>query len=156
MPGALAVNVRVTVAPTAASVGPGAKSMPGISTRSGWPAGSALVTRRVTTSPWATLSSGPGTEAVAVVQSPGVVGTPNPQTGIDVAGAVAGSGCSTPGRAHRSIVTGAATADAAGSGQAGGGQRRHEQRPGSGQRGCAHRHPSFRSCPLMARRRRSS
>ena len=74
------------------------------------PAGSALVTLKVTVVVSAALkvtsSCGPGRLAVAVEQSPGVVGMPKPQmltVTVPVSVAV-------PGSAHRSIVLVAAEA----------------------------------------------
>src|SRR6266516_353441 len=110
MPGALAVKVRVTVAPTAASVPPAVNEMPGISNDSVCPAGSALVTSIVTESPSFTTSCGPGRFAVAVAQSPGVFGMPKPQIGTVTAGALVGSGAALPGTAQRSTDTDAADA----------------------------------------------
>ena len=156
MPGALAVNERVTVASAAASVGPAAKSIPGISNRSVWPAGSALVTVTVTVSPSVTLRTGPGRLAVAVAQLPGVDGTPKPQIGIETAGAVTGSGCSVPGRAHRLMATGAAEAGAPARPRPAATRATTSSARVFVRAGLRIAGPSFRSCPFTARRRRSS
>src|SRR5215471_5855422 len=74
------------------------------------PAGSALVTLKVTVVVSAALkvtsSSGPGRIAVAVEQSPGVVGMPKPQIGA----VTAPVSVAVPGSAHRLIDTVAAEA----------------------------------------------
>src|SRR5262249_57831761 len=92
--GAEAVKLTVTVAPDAASTGPASNVTPGISNRSVRVPGRALVTLSVTWSPSLITGFsgvpgprprvGPGRVAVAVLQSPGVVGTPKPQIGTEV------------------------------------------------------------------------
>jgi hypothetical protein len=104
-------KVKVAVAPGATSVGPEPKAIPGASRLSVWSAArpfatvSSLWMVRAIVSTWATVSCGPGRLAVAVEQSPGVLGMPKPQIGIDRPGWVVGSGCSVPAFAHSSIGT---------------------------------------------------
>ncbi len=103
------------MAPTAAVLGPGLNVTPGASNvtecSGAAAAGSASVTVIVTVSPSLTTSCGPGRLAVAVVQSPGVEGIPNPQIGTVVAGAVVGSGAKLPGTAQRLMDTLAAATE---------------------------------------------
>src|SRR5262249_43240888 len=105
-----AVNDRLSVPPESTSAGPASKVIPGISNVMECPAGSALVTLKVTVvvsvALKVTSSCGPGRLAVAVVQSPGVVGMPKPQIGT----VPAPVNVAFPGSAHRSIDTLAAEA----------------------------------------------
>src|SRR5690348_5720398 len=100
--------MRVPPGPTSAA--PATKVIPGISNVMECPAGSALVTLKVTVvvsvALKVTSSCGPGRIAVAVEQSSGVVGMPKPQ--IVTVGAPGSA--TVPGSAHRLIDTVAAEA----------------------------------------------